>query len=280
MTSRFWIVGVAAGCAVAAAALARPEGAGLPADPVAGEMTWKPGAGQLVREGAFLRNRRGRLVRGEGAWVYVFDADAQGSAEPPMVMLPCRRLSEMQQSLETQAKSVTFQITGQVFAYRGRNYLLPTYFSIAATERIESEAPPENGAAGSRNPRTSDLLREMTKAPRPAVRGGLAESGSEGSNMVREGATIVSQRGRLLRDGGEVRFVTDTGANMPDKEAAPMVLMPCANLEQLERVAQRGGERGLVTMSGRVFAYEGRNYLLPTFFIEEVDREGNLMPAQ
>ncbi|MBL8745004.1 MAG: hypothetical protein JNK58_01470 [Phycisphaerae bacterium] len=241
---------------------------------------WKPGPGQLLREGSFLRNRRGRLVRGEGAWVYVFDADAEGNAEPPMVMLPCRRLREMQQSMELQSKTVTFQTTGQVFVYDGRNYLLPTYFGVAATEQVEPAAS-ETTAAGadSRDPKAGDLLREMSARPRPMARTGIAESGSEASAPMREGITIVSRRGRVVRDGGELRFVTDSGPEITDRPEPAMVLMPCMNLGMLENVANRRGERAAVVMSGRVFAYEGRNYLLPTFFVEEIDREGNLTAA-
>lgn len=220
--------------------------------------------------------------------MYVFDADAEGNAEPPMVMLPCRRLREMQQSMELQARTVTFQTTGQVFAYEGRNYLLPTYFGVAAAERAEPEATEVSAApapaANSRDPRSADLLREMSTGRKPTSttpsRKGIAESGTESSTALREGITIVSRRGRVVRDGGELRFATDNGAEQqPERPEPALVLMPCTNLESLERMANRRGEKALVLMSGRVFAYEGRNYLMPTFFVEELDREGNLVPS-
>lgn len=233
----------------------------------------------MVREGSFLRNRRGRLVRGEGSWVYVFDKDAEGNAEPPMVMLPCRRLREMQQTLESQAKTLTFQTTGQVFAYDGRNYLLPTYFGVAATEPVAEAVK----ADASSDPKADDLLKEMSSGAKPmrvpGGRMGKSEGGAEPAAALREGLTIVSRRGRVVRDGGALRFVTENGAEKSERPEPALVLMACTNLESIERVVSRRGDRAVVLMSGRVFAFEGRNYLLPTFFLEEADREGNVMPA-
>jgi hypothetical protein len=250
------------------------------------EMTWKPGPGQLVREGSFLRNRRGRLVRGEGTWVYVFDKDAQGNAEPPMVMSPCRRLREMQQALELQARTLTFQTTGQVFAYEGRNYFLPTFFGVIAAERIASPPEAEASAPTSRDPSGADLVREMSGGARPAVTpranggNGRLDASAEPMASLREGITIVSRRGRVVRDAGQLSFVTDNDAGQSGKPEPALTLMPCMNLEAIERIVNRRGDQAVLTMSGRIFAYEGRNHLLPTFFVEEPDREGNLIPAQ
>lgn len=270
---------------VSAAGLARSD-AGATASGT--ELTWKPAAGQLVREGSFLRNRRGRLVRGEGAWVYVFDKDGQGNAEPPMVMLPCRRLREMQQALELRARTLTFQTTGQVFAYEGRNYFLPTFFGVIAAERIALPTEAEAAAPASRDPSGADLVREMSGGARPAVTpranggNGRADTSAEPMASLREGITIVSRRGRVVRDAGQLSFVTDNDASTrgAGKPEPALALMPCMNLEAIERIVDRRGDRAVLTMSGRIFAYEGRNHLLPTFFVEEADREGNLIPAQ
>ena len=89
---------------------------------------------------------------------------------------------------------------------------------------------------------------------------------------IRTGADIIAM--------AFVRFATDNGAEQqPERPEPALVLMPCTNLESLERMANRRGEKALVLMTGRVFAYEGRNYLMPTFFVEELDREGNLVPS-
>lgn len=245
-------------------------------------ISWKPGPGQLVREGAFLRNRQGRLVQGEGAWVFVFDSDASGESEPPMLVLPCRRLREMQHALELQNRPLTFQATGQVFAYDGRNYFLPSFFTVAATERPPEPAPPPPTSADSRDPQAGDLLREMAAPPRRPLTAQRAtiDAGAEPAAALREGLFIASRRGRLVRDGGRLLFSADNGPDPSAKSDPAFILLPCQNLESLERLAQRRGEKAIITMSGRIFAYEGRNYLLPTFFVEERDREGNLVPGQ
>src|SRR5690606_9434415 len=49
---------------------------------------------KLLREGTFLRSRRGRVVRDEaGDWVFRFDSDGQSPiTDPPMVLMPCQAL--------------------------------------------------------------------------------------------------------------------------------------------------------------------------------------------
>ena len=81
----------------------------------------------LRREGEFVVNRRGRLVRVAGSPfpVFAFDADSASSPDPPMTLMPSQLLEEMQATLE-EDRSAVFIVTGQVFTYQGRNYLLPT----------------------------------------------------------------------------------------------------------------------------------------------------------
>jgi len=43
-----------------------------------------------------------------------------------MVLLPCRLLEHMEQIVHGRSDQVVFVATGQVFVYRGTNYLLPT----------------------------------------------------------------------------------------------------------------------------------------------------------
>jgi hypothetical protein len=78
-------------------------------------------------EGDLLISRRARLTRGRyGAWIMVFDADAQGLMEPPVILLPSQQL----RSLETWARSKnmgeSILLSGQIYSYRGIHFLLPT----------------------------------------------------------------------------------------------------------------------------------------------------------
>lgn len=83
---------------------------------------------KLRREGEFLINRRGRLVSsGDAAQkMFVFDADSAAAPETPMLLLPCRLLENMEALAKDRGDRMVFQLSGQVFAYRGANYLLPT----------------------------------------------------------------------------------------------------------------------------------------------------------
>lgn len=258
----------------------------------------RPAPGSLVREGAFIRNGRGRMVAGDGgAWVYIFDADARGKSEPPMILQPCIRLTEMRRLAEDKKETITFSISGQVFVYDGRNYLLPTHFTTVSAEDARSrelDAPEgaapastiREGAVQSDDPRAADLLREIQKEAEPGVgarpRIPSSAAGAAPTSLLREGLTVVQRRGRVERIGGSWVFLTDNGAQQRDETGAdaPLRLSPCLILQEIERLVRERGERQAMSLSGQVFVYEDRNYLIPTVFQLEPDREGNLIPAQ
>jgi len=84
-----------------------------------------------VAEGTSIVRRRGRMRRDKhGAFLFVFDADAEGKADPPMVILPCLLLERMHNYTERAGRNAPMLITGEVYAYYGENYLLPTAFHI------------------------------------------------------------------------------------------------------------------------------------------------------
>lgn len=89
-----------------------------------------PGAsmGKLRREGEFVINRPGRLVRApqSGILLFAFDSDAANSTEPPVIIMPCAYLQYMEDLARERGDRVVFVISGQVTSYRGANYLLPT----------------------------------------------------------------------------------------------------------------------------------------------------------
>ncbi|MEM9110119.1 MAG: hypothetical protein AAGC72_08845 [Planctomycetota bacterium] len=83
---------------------------------------------ELKEEGQFIIARNGRLVRSaDGSQaLFVLDSDGPGAPEPPMILQACKLLETMEQTVQEQGDNVPFVITGQVFMYRGANYLLPT----------------------------------------------------------------------------------------------------------------------------------------------------------
>lgn len=87
----------------------------------------------LRREGEFIVNRRGRLVRSpDGAHVlFAFESDSQSAQEPPMVVQACRNLEAMENYVVDRGDAAVFIVSGQVHAYRGANYLLPTMWKLA-----------------------------------------------------------------------------------------------------------------------------------------------------
>ncbi len=116
---------------------ARPKDAPAPAATPAPEGERKDGSeartasGRLLREGSFIANRKGRMVRASsGDWAMTFDADATGPADPPMILMPCLNLMSMEKIAERAGDTLTFTVSGQVFVYKGKNYLLPSMYVI------------------------------------------------------------------------------------------------------------------------------------------------------
>lgn len=105
----------------------------------------------LVREGSFVSSARGALVKGRsGRWFFVFDRDRRGRQMPPMVVLPSEHLAAMERLAarmdedEVRRTGARMLVTGQVMAYAGNNYLLPTAPPLVDTPAPDSE-PRETG---------------------------------------------------------------------------------------------------------------------------------------
>lgn len=273
----------------------------------------RPATGSLIREGAFLIDRRGIIVPVAGRrWAFVFDPDETGNADAPMFLQPCLRLSEMIRLAESRERTVTFLVTGEVFVYRGLNYLLPRRFTTVAyddertdarealrdaTRRAgEALAPPETGDDPDRPaatpPTVDELLREVERATREAeaARNEVGQTTQrrtrdEDSGILAESTLILSRTGRLVvGPTGMWEFVTDNGANADPSATrisidAPLTVLPSLNLQRMEQRAARYGDRARFIVSGTVTIFENRNYLLPTMFTVELDRAGNLVPG-
>lgn len=87
----------------------------------------------LLRDGSFLIGRRGHLRPSmDGAHLlFVFESQAEQDPMLPMIVQPCALREDMEDYLAQRGDAITFIVTGQVFAYRGANYLLPTMMKIA-----------------------------------------------------------------------------------------------------------------------------------------------------
>lgn len=255
------------------------------ADPVAGLQTGLTGA-PLRREGTFLVRQRGSLVKTSGGqWAFVFHRVPQGQAERPMFLLRSQHLARMEQLAGQRPEEATFLISGQVFAYRGVNYLLVAPIppvlaqpdSNAASADQPAGAPAEAPSAppqtGDAEPTTHDLLRTLeAQRDRPRALGlpPAPESTAappDRKAILAEGTIINRRRGRLVRAaGGETAVMFDNDADSAAGVDPPLILLPCLTMERMETIGIDRGESLVFEISGRVFAYGGRNYLLPTMF--------------
>lgn len=262
----------------------------------------------MIREGAVLSQRVGvlRRLRG-GGWAFL-SAAADGS-HLALILLPSTRLTEMTRLMESTDDPIGFEVSGQVYAYRGRNYLLPTRFHTMAIADIPvtpapRQAPATAGAAPfdertsqpSSTPSIDDLLadveersgtsREALPQDEEHVADPATNDAAHGLAMLREGTVVNARLGRLrpstTAGGSGWMLVTDADADTPGDafSTLPLLLMPCQNLQGMERLVSEFGDNLRFTVSGVVYIAEGQNHLLPTMYLVELDRSGNLTSAQ
>ena len=253
----------------------------------------------LRREGSFILRQRGSMIRlpgGERA--FVFHRDAQGRAERPMVLLPCLMLQGMEQIARERGADTAFLLTGQVYAYHGVNYLLPTASPVVGTNSPEHEPTPkpesppqpppepERPASPPADPAVQDLIRGLEQQRhRPRTLGAPPSApappapAAESRDLLAEGSALSRRRGRLVRlSNGEWAFAMD---NAPADQTAGdrvIVLSPCLNLERLEYWEAQVGDGATLLLSGRIYQYQGRNHLIPT--MHQVVTAGELSPRQ
>ncbi|MFI4854478.1 MAG: hypothetical protein ACIAQF_05800 [Phycisphaerales bacterium JB065] len=273
----------------------------------------------LIREGAFISEYQGLLrpLKGSG-WAFVFDpapSDDDSGEETrlkPMVVQPGLRLTEMQRLVEASDKPITFRVSGRVLVYSNRNYLLPTFYTTVAVGDREVIAPGVDErsddpaledfedlfADTEAEPTLDESIEQLEQLDRPAdvrvPRGPASEETGDGESdsetparLIREGVQITARTGRLVRaPGGNwmMTFDNDTDPESMSSDGAtldtPMEVMPCLSLQAMETLAERYGPRLRFTVSGTVYIYDGRNYLLPSMYLIEIDRTGNLTPGQ
>lgn len=95
-------------------------------------------AEKLLPEESPIVERRGRITHtaaGDGGWMFVFDADANGLADPPMRLLPCLLLERMEDYARRRGNNSPALLSGTVYLYNGQNYLLPTVFRVPQERR-------------------------------------------------------------------------------------------------------------------------------------------------
>ena len=212
-----------------------------------------------------------------------------------MLVLPCATLERLERAmaLDPTLERVTF--TGQVTVYDGRNYLLASRYArlgAASEPEIEDAAPEGGDEPGERAPpalRDDPEVRELIEALEARPRGVMGEERGAGApagaldaagttRAPAEGTAMVRRRGRLVRDGAggwTLRFDNGPETGAGDE---PLGVLPCMLLMEMERRVMREGDDLDMLVSGRIYSYRGRGYVLPTLM--QLVPRGGINPLQ
>jgi len=232
-----------------------------------------------------------------------------------MTLLRCQKLAQVISAWSGDTNSgpqISATVSGQVFSYGGHAYLIPSAFALGGTSEpaVPASAPATAEPVKKKAPEpvqadadAKQLMERLESRPRPRravdrVRASSSETAvvtpaapatadapapkahvdRAPVSLVPEGTAMVARRGRLVRYGpdSELAFAADNG---PDNAVhAPMVLLPCRVLEQMEWAAGAYGDNIAMKVSGRVMVFQGKNYLLPTMY--QIMRAGDVVPQQ
>ncbi len=240
----------------------------------------------LLREGSFLVEVKGIMGFNDKSKWWRFTIDSEDPKHPSyeLSFLPCTLMSNMRQITQSMSnQQVKFETTGQVFVYHGRNFFLPAHAprvvevqqksSMPDKEETASDDVDETDAANEiensdqQDDSAEAILRGLEQGVGPVVRstGGEAKEQKAELKLTPEGTQVINRRGRMHRGvHGTWWFTFDADAS--GLSDPPMVILPCLLLERMERYAARSGARTAMLLSGRVYVYEDRNYILPTMF--------------
>ncbi len=272
-------------------ASARAEQATPPLPEVEALEDLRPGRLTLLREGSTLLRARGAITRGEhGTWLFELAGEAAEGPAIRLHLLPSRQLAEMERLSDLEAGVIErsiFELSGEVFVYRGRNFLLPLFaprlISASETRTVEQddesegndESAADNEAGELQTGMADDYVKQIMRDLEESV-GNVARAapGGEGDideleNLVRDGERIINRRGRLRKDERSAWiFVFEADASgLADP---PMTVLPCLMLEDLvekqQAAARSSGARQPLLITGLVTKYHGRNYLLPSMY--------------
>lgn len=222
----------------------------------------------LVREGARLIDQPGLLRLSGDDWAFTTDHAGQRRT---FILSPSLKLGELEQVAAARGEG-QYRLSGRVYVYARRNYLLVESFaSVGEGEQASQAESPVGG------PSVADLIREFeqTRADRASQRrpgGAGSERRGEAIPLRREGTTLTMVRGKVLQNpAGWAYFepLPKEGELVPGADAIPVAMMPSLLLEELEGLAAFSPEPPVITLSGEFFAHRGRNYLLPRMYLVE-----------
>jgi hypothetical protein len=86
----------------------------------------------VVSEGTLRIDRMGRLTPSADGKTFEFTFESDGTllVEPPMILSPNRKLMQLEDRVQNSYRDLKLRVTGEVFEYHGRNYLLLQRWSV------------------------------------------------------------------------------------------------------------------------------------------------------
>ena len=201
----------------------------------------------LMREGTRIVEAIGHLTVASESQPIMIELEQIGkSTVDTVIVLPNQRLAEME-ATHNKTPNSTFRVSGDVYAYGNRNYLLvrEAVSLVGHAERDRPAVVPIDPNAQMLTPddsedSVSDIVKELEEATGPLVRSirTAAEFPIKSSNSMLEGTRIVARRCNLIRnDAGAwiAIFVADaTGLSDP-----PCTILPGAAFARLTSWASK-----------------------------------------
>ncbi len=231
---------------------------------------------RLIPEGTRVATLPGIALYDEMRHEWLFVPAPGDRPMPVFLLLPCLALERLERQAGTAGRSgAVFSVSGEVFVTQERNALLMT------APAAPLEASPEQRTT------LMELARRAAEQldSAPGATGEMAAptppSGSSGqpsqAALRAEGTMMVSRLGRLVREGSSDVWLFVFEADRSGQSDPPMAVLPCQALDRAATVIRDSGDRTQFLLSGRVFAYRGQNYILPTVLRVPYERT-NLSP--
>lgn len=232
--------------------------------------------GTLLPEGAALQSLDGTLARADGndTWLFEFSDDVNDAgvyvpAGTRLELLPSGTLAQMIADANERLLA-QYRIAAQVTCYRGRNFLLASYFLPLSKFRDANEpAQPQTQAtpgatqAGRSNGALAipDEALTLLHSRRP-VRGPQRPGSATGAALPtsRPMRVLVNVDGFIEAHQGRLSFVPDGfGWNV---SKVRYELLPSSMLEQAQALMAASPNRIRFSVAGLVTEFKGAKYLI------------------
>lgn len=81
---------------------------------------------------------------------------------------------------------------------------------------------------------------------------------------LKEGTLIMRRPARMIRNSSGAWTIVFDNDDPEHTDSIELIVEPCRMLMRMESIVMQSGDAGRLLVSGRVYAYKGANYILPT----------------